>query len=132
MNFFVLSFFSVLMNMNMQLFGNCDFLLKSFFSMMILDYITGVLSAFKTKTLSSKLATLGVIKKLGYIAVMATSVVLDHLTNANGSLRNIVITSFVINEMLSVLENATILGVQLPKILVDSLKIFHDENDLKE
>lgn len=112
---------SFFMNLNMMLFGGLDFLLKAFFSLLVIDYITGISKAFKNKELSHRVAILGVVKKIGYISIVATSVILDNLIGASGMIRNMVLYSFLFNEMLSILENCTTLGIPLPSIIKESI-----------
>lgn len=131
MQFVLLGLLSLALNLNMLLFGEIDYLLKAFFSILIIDYITGILKAIKKRGLSPYIAILGVIKKIGYICVVVTSVILGNILEVGSYLRDIVLYSFLFNEMLSILGNCKELGIVLPSILQKSLEKI-DEKTNKE
>lgn len=112
---FLLSFF-------IFLFGNFDFMLKTLLSLMFIDYITGVSRAFVTKKVNSSIGGKGIIKKAVYLCVIAVAVMLDNLLEVNGGLRSLIIYSFIFNEMLSILENSSAMGIKIPSILYKSLE----------
>lgn len=113
---------SILGTLFMFLFGSFDFLLKAILTLMVLDYITGVCKSFVKKEVNSSIGSNGIIKKVVYLCVIALSVLLDQILNMNGSLRNMVIISFIFNEMLSILENSSEIGIKLPNIIYQSLE----------
>lgn len=113
---------SILGTLFMFLFGSFDFLLKAILTLMVLDYITGVCKSFVKKEVNSSIGANGIIKKVVYLCVIALSVLLDQILNMNGSLRNMVIISFIFNEMLSILENSSEIGIKLPNIIYQSLE----------
>ena len=65
MQFFILGIISALMNLSMYLFGNVDYLLKAFFSVIVIDFLTGILRAIKRREFSFSVVILGFIKNLG-------------------------------------------------------------------
>lgn len=84
-----------------------------------MDYLTGVMRAFYTGKLSSKVGAKGIIKKIGYIILVIVVEILDILLKDNGYLRNIVIYMFIANEGISILENWSAMGIKLPAIIKD-------------
>lgn len=104
------------------LFGNFDFLLKALTALMIIDYITGLCKSFIQKKVNSSIGGEGIIKKVGYLSIITVSVIIDNLLIANGNIRTIVITSFIINEILSIFENSCEMGIKIPQILYNSLE----------
>ncbi|MCI9434927.1 MAG: phage holin family protein [Bacilli bacterium] len=115
------------------LFGNFDFILKALLALMLIDYITGVSRAFITKKVNSSIGGKGIIKKAIYLCVIAVAVLLDNLLEVNGGLRALIIYSFIFNEMLSILENSSALGIKIPITLYQSLeKINNDSDNLKK
>lgn len=104
------------------LFGNFDFLLKALLVLMIIDYITGLCKAFIQKKVNSSVGGEGIIKKVVYLSMVTVSVIIDQLLVSNGNIRLIVITTFIINEILSILENSSEMGIKVPKILNDALE----------
>ncbi len=112
------------------LFGSFDFMLKTLLSLMFIDYITGVSRAFITKKVNSSIGGKGIIKKAVYLCVVAVAVILDNLLEVNGGLRALIIYSFIFNEMLSILENSSAMGIKVPNILYKSLeKLNKDQNE---
>lgn len=94
-----------------------------------IDYISGLIKAYETKQLSSKIGLKGLLKKVGILCVVALSVLLDRITGATGAIRTLVIYYFVANEGLSILENLAAAGVPFPKSLKKALKTLKKENN---
>lgn len=120
--------FSVLVSLFLFLFGNFDILLKTILLLMFLDYITGVCKAFVKNKVNSSIGAKGIVRKVGYLSVIAISVLLDRILNIDGGLRTLVITTFIFNEIISILENSSEMGVKIPKILYQSLEKLETEN----
>ena len=110
------------------LFGNFDFLLKALLVLMVIDYITGLCKAFINKRINSSIGGKGIIKKVVYLSMVTVSVIIDQLLVGNGNIRLIVITTFIINEILSILENSREMGIKVPKILNDALEKIAKKN----
>lgn len=113
---------SVALTIGIYLFGGFDVALQSLLIVMIIDYISGIASAFYNKELSSKVGLKGIIKKFSYLLIIALSVIIDNLLGQSGIVRTVVIYFFVANDGLSILENIAELDVKLPQKLVDSLE----------
>lgn len=60
--------------------------------------------------------------------MVTVSVIIDQLLVGNGNIRLIVITTFIINEILSILENSREMGIKVPKILNDALEKIAKKN----
>lgn len=103
------------------LFGCFDITLQVLFVMIVLDYITGILVGYKKGTLSSKKGKEGILKKFGIICCVIVSALADKILGSNMVLRTAIILCFIGNEGISVLENATKLGVPIPTKLKDAL-----------
>ena len=93
--------------------------------MMVMDYISGMAAAWVTKTLSSRVGLVGIIKKLLYLLIVCVGCVIDYLIYLVGSEMGvsrpsghfvglIVIVWLIVNEGISILENLGEAG--LPKI----------------
>ena len=100
---------------------------------MITDYLTGMAEAYVNKTLNSRIGVVGILKKIGYIVAVAVGVVADYLItnalikigidiNVGGYIGLVVTIWFIINELISILENLTEIGTPLPKFLVSLVK----------
>ena len=127
MQFFILGIISALMNLSMYLFGNVDYLLKAFFSVIVIDFLTGILRAIKRREFSFSVVILGFIKKLGYMAVVITSVIMGGILNMGNTIRDMVIYTFVFNEIISILGNCKDLGIIMPSILQKSLDAIEEK-----
>lgn len=104
------------------LFGEFDIALQCLLVFIALDYISGLIKAYCTKTLSSKIGFKGILKKVGILAIVALSVSLDRLGGNTGAIRTLVIYYFVANEGLSVLENLAEAGIPIPNSIKKALK----------
>lgn len=93
-----------------------------------LDYISGLIKAYNTKTLSSSIGFRGILKKIGILILVMLSVIVDRITVNNGGIRTLVVYYFVANEGLSILENLAQAGLPIPKKLKDALRVIKKEN----
>jgi len=112
----------------LSILNGYDTLFKALLIFIVLDYLTGVMRAFYTGKLSSKVGAKGIIKKIGYIILV---IVVEILLKDNGYLRNIVIYMFIANEGISILENWSAMGIKLPTIIKDKFDNMKggDENE---
>ncbi len=96
--------------------------------MMIIDYLSGMSAAWSEGTLSSKVGAKGIVKKVGYMALIAVAMGVDYLIYSGIVAANIevgynmwfgllVAVWLIINEMISILENLGRLGVPIPEFL---------------
>lgn len=109
--------------------GGWDRAIQTMVLVMALDYFTGVCKAFKLKQLNSRAGVLGFLKKLGYLVIVALSVVVDRLAGDTGAVRTLTIYFFVANDGLSIVENWGAMGLPLPKKLVEALEQLKDKSN---
>ena len=93
-----------------------------------IDYISGLIKAYVTKTLDSKIGFKGILKKVGVLCIVCLAVLIDRLTGESGAIRTLVIYYFVANEGLSVLENLSIAGLPIPQSIKKALQALKKEN----
>ena len=110
------------------LIGGCDVALACLITAIVIDYISGLIKAYNTKTLSSNIGFRGILKKVGVLLIVMLSVLVDRVTVNNGAIRTLVIYYFVANEGLSILENLAVAGLPIPKALKNALKVIKKEN----
>lgn len=110
------------------LVGGIDVALQCLLVAIILDYISGIIKAYNTKTLSSSIGFRGILKKVGILIIVMLAVLVDRVTINNGGVRTLVIYYFVANEGLSILENLAVAGLPIPKALKNALKVIKKEN----
>lgn len=111
--------------------GGWDIALQTLIIVILLDYITGICKAIYQKKLNSKVGLKGIIKKVGYLLVVALSVILDHIVGDTGAIRTLVIYFFVANDGISILENIGEMGIPLPNKLMEVLEQLKNDNDPK-
>lgn len=115
------------------LFGQMDGLMYALIAFMILDYVSGVLAAISEKELSSKIGFKGIAKKLIILILVAVGHILDmHILGGGAVCRSAVCGLYIANEGISILENASELGIPLPKKLVAVLKQLKDDSEKEE
>ena len=97
-------------------------------AVMVLDYITGMTKAWQAGELSSRVGIRGILKKLGYLVIVAVAGMLDWLIRYGAAalgwewapeflVSSVVIVWLIINELLSILENVEAIGVPVPAFL---------------
>ena len=96
---------------------------------MVADYATGMIKAWVTKELNSRIGVVGIVKKLCYLFIVCVGMIVDYLINSALASMNItfqpqmifglIVTIWlIINELISILENVNIVrGVPNPKFL---------------
>lgn len=110
------------------IFGGLDIALQCLLIAIVIDYISGLIKAFNTKTLDSKIGFKGILKKVGILCIVALAVVVDRITGNSGAIRTLVIYYFVANEGLSVLENLSIAGLPIPASIKKALQVLEKES----
>ena len=119
--------------------GGCDGLVYALILFVAADYVTGVMCAAVDKRLSSEIGFKGICKKVLIFVLVGLANILDVQIIGTGSvLRTAVIFFYISNEGVSLLENASHLGLPVPEKLKDILQQLHnraeevDENDESE
>lgn len=127
------------------LLGEWSIMLTVLAWMMVIDYLTGVICAWRGK--SPKSANGGVSSKVGFdglarkgiivlIVLMAT--LLDRAIGTDGAVFQTAAAGYYIaNEGISILENSALMGVPYPKAIKDALEVLQkkgngEENDKDE
>lgn len=88
-------------------------------SVIAIDYITGICKAIYNRKLNSIIGIKGIIRKIGYLLIAVLSYLVDALLGDHTSISTLVITFFVANEGISILENWSAMGLPLPKKIFD-------------
>ena len=111
-----------------MLFTNMPAVYQVLMVFIILDVITGFLLAFSQKKLSSDAAYFGILKKGGELILVAMAWYLQKTLGMAGVPLPEVLASFYIYvEGLSILTNASALGVPVPQFLKDALEALSPE-----
>ena len=110
------------------LLGGWDIALQCLLLAIVFDYISGMIKAFHSKTLSSKIGFQGILKKVGILLIVMLGVLVDRVTGNTGAVRTLVIYYFVANEGLSVIENLGQCGVPIPASIKKALRALNKES----
>ena len=106
------------------LFGGWDTALQTLVIFMAVDYITGLIVAgvfhtspkTKTGTLESRAGWKGLCRKGVSLLVVLVACRLDAIIGSS-FIRDATVIAFVCNETISIIENAGLMGVPVPKVL---------------
>lgn len=117
--------------------------------MMAIDYITGMLAS-KTEAIdhpgdaaygwSSKKGAKGIIKKVGYLCVIAVAMVVDFVIARVSGILGVAMPAsaffgllvtvwYLLNELLSIIENAGRMGASVPEWLLRYIAVLRDKID---
>lgn len=118
------------------LFGGWSAGLTTLIIFMAIDYISGLLVAgvFKASTksdsgaLNSKAGWKGLAKKSMTLLFVLIAYRLDLMIGTN-YIRDAVVIGFCVNELLSIVENASLMGLPLPPIIVKAIDVLINKED---
>lgn len=127
-------------------------LLMFLLGMMIVDYVSGMLAS-KNEAMNhpgdnnygwnSKKGAKGIIKKVGYLCVIAVAMVVDYIilevaaqaglqVSAKAFFGILVTVWYLLNELLSIVENAGRMGAAVPKWLTKYIAVLKNKIDSDE
>lgn len=118
--------------------GGWDMAMKTLAFVMIVDYISGMIVAGvfhkSKKTNSGSLKSLvgfkGLCRKMAQAALVAVGYRLDLLMGTN-YIREAIALAFIANECLSIIENAGLMGIPLPAVLVKAVDILSEKSNVE-
>lgn len=122
MKYVISNVISVILTFLIYLLGGFDIALKSLLIVIVIDYVTGILSAIYNKQINSKVGFKGILKKFSYLLIIALSVIVDNILGQSGTVRTLVIYFFVANDGISILENVAEMNIPLPPKLLETLE----------
>lgn len=116
--------------------GGWDAPLRAMFVLMALDVLTGMLCALWGKSgqtagggfLSRKMFE-GLARKMMMVGMVMLAVELDSLAGTGGVSRAAVIGFYAVNEGMSAVENAALLGVPFPQRVLDALEALKKDGE---
>lgn len=100
---------------------------------MVIDYLSGMAQAYVSHTLNSRIGVIGILKKVGYLATVAVAIIADYIISEALMLLGtdiklsyyiglVVTIWFIINELISILENLAEIGTPIPAFLTKIIK----------
>lgn len=123
-----------------ELFGGWDSDITTLIIFMAIDYIMGIIVAaiFKKSdksesgALSSRSAWTGLVKKFVTLLIVLIAHRLDVLLGV-AYIRTAAVIGFCSSELVSIVENAGLMGVPLPPVIIKAIDILKNkDNDKKE
>jgi toxin secretion/phage lysis holin len=116
------------------LFGGWDSALTTLVIFMGADYLAGLVVAAvfhksgksEKGTLDSRASWKGLCKKGMMLLIVLIAVRLDLLIGSN-YIRDAVIIAFVVNELISIIENAGLMGVPIPSVITKAIDVLQDK-----
>lgn len=122
------------------LFGGWDASMITLIVFMAIDYITGLVVAgvFKKSEksenggLESRAGWKGLCRKGATLLIVFVAVRLDLLIGTN-YLRDGVCIAFIVNEVISITENAGLMGVPIPAVITNAISVLKKkQNEMEE
>ncbi|MTI81243.1 MAG: phage holin family protein [Firmicutes bacterium] len=114
-------------------FGGYDGFLYALITFVVVDYVTGVMVAIIDKRLSSDIGARGIFKKVLIFTLVGVAHIIDSRIIGDGSaIRTAVIFFYLSNEGISIIENASRIGLPIPKKLTDVLAQFNGKAEEKK
>lgn len=119
-----------------NLLGGWDMALQTILIFMAVDYVTGLVVAgvFKNSTktetgaLESKAGWKGLCRKGMTLLIILVAAQLDKVTGTE-VIRNAVIIGYIANEALSIIENAGLMGLPVPKFIINAIDILKKKSE---
>lgn len=119
-----------------SLFGGWDDALMTLIIFMAIDYVTGLLVAGvfhnsnKTEegSLESRAGFKGLCRKGMALLIVLIGARLD-MTIGSNIIRDACVVGIITNELISIIENAGLMGVPVPAILVNSIEILKKKSE---
>lgn len=106
--------------------GGMDGFMYALIAFVVVDYLTGVMRAIIEKELSSRVGARGIFKKILIFLLVGVAHLTDmYLLGDGNALRTAVVFFYISNEGISLLENATVIGLPVPEKLKEALAQLH-------
>lgn len=119
-----LIFLGAIMSLIFTITGGESEVIKALVICMGCDYLTGIIKAIKHKNLNFYAGFFGIFKKVVIIVIITAVNELDVVLGLTGSAiscKFAIVCFYISNEIISVLENAAAIGIQVPKQLMKIL-----------
>lgn len=119
--------------------GGWDSSIKTLLLFMGIDYVTGLILSIIFKkssktgdgTFMSAVGAIGLVKKLMIIVLIAMAHRIDIMLGVN-YVRDSLAIAFIVNESLSIVENAGLMGVPVPEVLMNGISVLKGKEEKSE
>lgn len=127
--------FGVVGSLIASAFGGWSASLTTLLVFMLIDYVTGLIVAGifhkspKTENggLESKAGLKGLIRKCVVLVLVLVGHRLD-IEIGSSYIRDAVCIAFIVNETISIVENAGLMGLPIPKVITKSIEVLQNKN----
>ena len=113
------------------LFGGWTALLGVLAVFVVVDYATGWMAAAVEGKLKSKIGYTGIARKVGIGLVVSLAHFIDITLGTADMVRDGVIMFYLVNEVLSIIENLGRIGVPIPSVLRDAVEVLKKKGEKK-
>lgn len=108
-------------------FGGWPALVQVLLTIIVMDYVTGVLAAGVEGKLLSRIGLVGIARKVFIFLVIALAHQIDIAFGSKDMIRDATTYFYMVNEVLSIVENAGRLGVPIPHVLKKAILVLKDK-----
>ncbi|MBD8068569.1 holin family protein [Bacillus sp. PS06] len=126
----IISFLSLGGSATAFLLGGLDSLIKVLLALIIIDYISGLMAAAIQRTLSSRVGFKGITQKVFILALVAVAHMIDMVLGYHHFIRDATIVFYMVNEILSIIENAGRVGLPVPGFLKRAIEQLRKLGDI--
>ncbi|SKA85032.1 toxin secretion/phage lysis holin [Clostridium sp. USBA 49] len=110
--------------------GGVDGFMYALITLVVIDYVTGLMVAVLERKLSSEVGFRGIFKKVLIFVMVGIGNIVDvHLIKNGSAIRTAVIFFYISNEGISIIENSAKVGLPIPQKLKDVLKQLNKEDE---
>ena len=113
------------------LFGGWTMAIQTLLVFVVIDFTTGFLAAGKDGSLSSRIGSRGISKKVMIFLIVALAHMVDQTLGDGHVIRDATITFYLANEGLSIIENSGKMGLPVPAVITQAIEILKGK-DKKE
>ena len=121
-----------------QAFGGWDAALISLLLFMAVDYLSGLIVAgvfhssdkSETGTLNSAACWQGLLKKGMTLIIVLVAARLD-IVLGTAFVRDAVVIAYIVNETISIIENAGLMGLPVPDVIMSAIEQLQGKNEQK-
>lgn len=110
-------------------FGEWSVLMQILTTLVIADYLTGVVAGVIEGRLASKAGFKGIAKKVTIFILVAVAHFIDKALGQGNAVQNAVIFFYISNELISIIENGGRIGLPIPESLKKAVEIFKTKDE---
>lgn len=111
------------------IYGGWSVLLQVLLTLVVIDYISGLLASGVEGKLSSKVGFKGIAKKLMIFVLVAVGHLVDKAIGQGSMIQDSIIFFYMGNEILSIIENAGRTGLPVPDQIKSAVQILKGKGE---